>query len=75
MAFLMQNSYSLIYKFIGGTFSSSDCFISVICCRCFMNQSRADESPFLLYGVKDLAIPVRIMAMGRIGNMVTVYQE
>lgn len=41
-------------------------------CRCFINLIRADEGPFLLYGVKDLAIPIRLMAMGRVGviNMV-----
>uniref|UniRef100_A0A1I7VDX3 Microcephalin n=1 Tax=Loa loa TaxID=7209 RepID=A0A1I7VDX3_LOALO len=37
--------------------------------NCFMNQIRADEAPFLLYGIKDLAIPMRLMAMGRMGTV------
>ncbi|KAM3721330.1 Microcephalin [Dirofilaria immitis] len=35
--------------------------------ECFTNLIRADETPFLLYGVKDLAVPMRLMAMGRMG--------
>ncbi|VDK70372.1 unnamed protein product [Litomosoides sigmodontis] len=35
--------------------------------KCFMNLIRTDEGPFLLYGVKDLAVPIRLMAMGRVG--------
>uniref|UniRef100_A0AAF5PZJ0 BRCT domain-containing protein n=1 Tax=Wuchereria bancrofti TaxID=6293 RepID=A0AAF5PZJ0_WUCBA len=37
--------------------------------KCFMNQIRVDEAPFLLYGVKDLAVPMRLMAMGRMGTV------
>ncbi|VDK64556.1 unnamed protein product [Onchocerca ochengi] len=37
--------------------------------KCFMNLIRADEAPFLLYGVKDLAVPMRLMAMGRVGTV------
>ncbi|VBB27060.1 unnamed protein product, partial [Acanthocheilonema viteae] len=37
--------------------------------KCFMNLIRADESPFLLYGIKDLAVPMRLMAMGRMGTV------
>ncbi|CAG9540314.1 unnamed protein product [Cercopithifilaria johnstoni] len=37
--------------------------------KCFMDLIRADEGPFLLYGVKDLAVPMRLMAMGRIGTV------
>uniref|UniRef100_A0A158Q6X6 BRCT domain-containing protein n=1 Tax=Elaeophora elaphi TaxID=1147741 RepID=A0A158Q6X6_9BILA len=37
--------------------------------KCFVNLTRADEGPFLLYGIKDLAIPMRLMAMGRVGTV------
>ncbi|VDN08272.1 unnamed protein product [Thelazia callipaeda] len=35
--------------------------------KCFMNKTRADENPYLLYGINNLAIPIRFMAMGRTG--------
>ncbi|KAK6106550.1 BRCA1 C Terminus (BRCT) domain family protein [Brugia pahangi] len=43
--------------------------------KCFMNQIRVDEAPFLLYGVKDLAVPMRLMAMGRMGTINLVFDD
>uniref|UniRef100_A0A915PWW4 BRCT domain-containing protein n=1 Tax=Setaria digitata TaxID=48799 RepID=A0A915PWW4_9BILA len=37
--------------------------------RCFMEQIRVDEAPYLLYGLSNLAVPMRLMAMGRIGKV------
>lgn len=65
---------SVIHKFFIGVLflfvlnSRKICF-ALIYCRCFMNLTRANEGPFLLYGVKNLAIPMRLMAMGRMGTV------
>lgn len=37
--------------------------------RCFMQKTRLDETPYLLYGVTGLALPMRLMAMGRMGTL------
>lgn len=81
--FFALDLYSVVYKLFGDIFFLYFLYLIVVSfistifihCRCFTNLIRADEAPFLLYGLKNLAVPIRLMAMGRMGIVNTVNDQ